>query len=493
MILDASGKPMTIVKAEQSSLMTLNSLVRSALASQIGSTHGGSRDVYNTLGYKEHLVYQDYLDMYNRSGFAKRVLEMHANDTWSNRIRLVENDEEDYTPFEQAWVDLNKRMNVFNAFRKADILAGFGRYSVLVMGLAGSGDVASPVARLGLFSRSGLDSILFLRSYRDEACRIDSWYQDMNRKEFGKPEKYQVDMNQLIYRQGGSAGDSVPDLGVKYVHESRTIHFSIDALENEVYGKPVLQSIYNRLVDIEKVLGASAEAFWINSSMKISLEADAGIDLSEAGMSGTGVAAALQAIKEDAESFYNNLQSFIRLQGMRANQLTAPIADPKGNLDALLSEIAAEKNIPKRKLMGSEQGSLASDMDNENYHEFLDNRFERECEPRLNQFVIKLIDWGILPKPVDFEFKSPDRTKTKPIERASAFASASQGVKSLYEAGIKVESEGMAQFFMELAEISGLSLEERSPEEMNPVNPIQTEPDREAIGSEVIDDTEIRE
>jgi hypothetical protein len=64
--------------------------------------------------------------------------------------------------------------------------------------------------------------------------------------------------------------------------------------------------------------------------------------------------------------------------------------------------IAAATRIPKRILMGSERGELASGQDEVNWMKHISGRQNGHCElVILRPFIDRLIEIGILPKPTD--------------------------------------------------------------------------------------------
>ena len=51
--------------------------------------------------------------------------------------------------------------------------------------------------------------------------------------------------------------------GEKKVHWSRIIHVTDGLLDDEFYGFPRLQRVWNKLDDLLKVVGGGSEAFWL--------------------------------------------------------------------------------------------------------------------------------------------------------------------------------------------------------------------------------------
>ena len=55
---------------------------RSSLQSALGQSFHGKRDLYEVLGWKKELVFNDYLLMYKRNGIAARCVDLRANECW---------------------------------------------------------------------------------------------------------------------------------------------------------------------------------------------------------------------------------------------------------------------------------------------------------------------------------------------------------------------------------------------------------------------------
>ena len=92
---------------------------------------------------------------------------------------------------------------------------------------------------------------------------------------FGLPLIYKVtlsDTTDLTTRQLGTIE--------RRVHASRVIHVAEGLLENDVYGMPRLQRVYNLLDDILKLVGGSAEASWLLMRKGFVLNIDPDTELS---------------------------------------------------------------------------------------------------------------------------------------------------------------------------------------------------------------------
>jgi hypothetical protein len=90
----------------------------------------------------------------------------------------------------------------------------------------------------------------------------------------------------------------------------------------------------------------------------------------------------------------------MKLQGIDVQQLTPQIADPSQHLDVQLQMISAATSIPKRILLGSERGELASGQDDTNWNDVLTQRRSEFCDQViLRPLIDKMIQAGVLSEP----------------------------------------------------------------------------------------------
>lgn len=356
---------------------------RLSLSHRLGSTHAGAREIEEVLGYKDRLVYADFKRAYVRYDLAQALVSIYPDATWSQPPTVTEdNDAETDTPFEAAWTELVDRLEVFRHLARADLLANLGHYAVLLVGLrnqANLGMEAAPVRRP--------EDVLYLLPYSEEMVKIEAFGTDPSQPTYAQPTMYRL--------VAGSVTEGVerepPRLG-SLVHASRIIHIPGEyQLDDEVYGLPVLEAVYNKLVDLLKVVGGSAEMFWRDSKRRIALEVQDGYQLSEAD------AAILQT---EAEEYEHGLRDFLRLMGVTAKDLSGVVASPKEHFDVIMQSIAGTRRIPLRRLLGSEVGQLASTQDESAFLQQVSRRQVKYGEARLlRPLVNRLVTLGALPEP----------------------------------------------------------------------------------------------
>ena len=373
-------------------------MLRRLTMTRAGVTFQGHRDLYATLGYARALRYEDYLARYARGGIAARIIDAFPEDTWRKPpvVREIgKPDEAVQSPFEQAWETLATRLKIWQVLTRVDRLASIGHYAVLVLGLRGQvawDEQAKPVA-------GGQAGLLYLNAYSEEHAKIQAMVSDEKSLLFGRPAIYVIDFSRRAAEAtlfdaalrpvlGGQYGSLVP------VHASRVIHIAEHGLEDDIMGTPRLRAVWNYLDDLEKVLGGSGEMFWQDAKRRLvlSLAADAKMDPhgEEAG-----------ALKTQVEEFVHELRNFLAVQGMEVTQLEGKIPDPSGNVDKLINVIAGAIGIPQRKLIGSEQGELASSQDENNWlGGRIPARQHQYAEPIvLRQVIDRCILFNVLPIP----------------------------------------------------------------------------------------------
>jgi hypothetical protein len=177
------------------------------------------------------------------------------------------------------------------------------------------------------------------------------------------------------------------------VHHSRIIHITDDNLESEVYGTPRLEAVFNRLFDLEKLVGGDAEMFWRNARPGFAGKVDPSF---------TVTPEMKKALNEQFDEYENYLRRFLINEGFDLEPLSQQVADPSHHVDVQLQMISAQTGIPKRILTGSERGELSSSEDRGEWLTYVQARREEHAEPRiLRPFVDRIIELGILPKPSD--------------------------------------------------------------------------------------------
>jgi hypothetical protein len=147
-------------------------------------------------------------------------------------------------------------------------------------------------------------------------------------------------------------------------------------MENEAIGTPRIERIYNRLMDLDKLLGGSAEMYWQNVAMMIAFMADADAEWSPEEK---------QEMEEQLEELQHRLRRFLRMRGVEATNIAPGLqgADPGTHIDKQLEIIAGSQGMPKRILVGTERGELSSAQDENNWSSRIAERREQHAGPAI--------------------------------------------------------------------------------------------------------------
>lgn len=380
------------VMAELRQLSTQVLHARLQFARLAGMSFGDKRDLYAILGYNRQITTQEYRDRYARGGIAGRIVDVYPNATWRSEFDVVEDeDPKQKTEFEQAWIDQERRLQIRSKLLRADKLAGQSTYAVILIGAAGELNEELPQA-------SKPEDLLFLQPFSGGGgpysastnqtiatgadCTIESFETNPKNERFGQPLFYKI--RRLDF--------SSPDLQ-KPVHWTRIIHLAENVLETDIYGQPTLERVWNLLDDLDKCTGGGAEAFWLRANQGLHLDIDKDMELDDA-------TAAIENLKKEAELYQNQATRWLRTRGVDVKTLGSDVANFSNPADAILTQIAGAKGIPKRILTGSEMGELASSQDRDNWRDQVVGRQSGYAGPYIVRPLIdRLIKYGYLPAP----------------------------------------------------------------------------------------------
>lgn len=366
----------TILTQEETAIIG-SMIARTALASRLGlQSYGGDRNIQQTLGYLNDIKYEDYYARYLRQDIAKAIIDRPVKATWQGDLELEESTKAEETALEKAFAELNKRLGLKTIFSRVDRLTGIGNYGVLLLGL---GDVKSQEDwKKEAIKKSEL---VYIKPFGQNHAKIQSFVTDPKNPRYGLPEFYSITI--INEGEGVSTSTSIE------VHYSRVLHIVDDVLESDIEGNPRLESVFNRLMDIEKLVGGDAEMFWRGARPGYNGKVDEGVQMTTAFQ---------DSLKEQIDEYEHNLRRILMMDGVELKSLAQQIADPTGHVDVQIKMISSVTQIPYRILIGSERGELASGQDADEWDSFVQNRREEHAEPHIVRlFVDRCIELKILP------------------------------------------------------------------------------------------------
>jgi uncharacterized protein len=399
------------------------------------------RNLDDILRRKKDLAFKDFFTRYDRKDIAGRIVDAYPDATWRKPPVVTEDKEADDTPLEAAYKRLERRLRANSYFSRVDRLAGLGRYAVLLIGTKGGSSLSTPLKK-GQFTAES--SIIYLSVFGEDSATIKTYVTDSSDERFGKPNTYELNFGSSVE---GFVGEKKRE-----VHWTRVIHVAEDLLEDEVHGRPRLKRVFDLLEDLEKVVGGAAEMFYQGADKGLHLDVRDEYALTDEDKA---------AVKEQLELYKAGLERVLRTQGITSKELGGTTADPTGPASVILDLIAGTTGIPKRMLLGSERGELASTTDETTFIGHVKERQVDHAEPViLRAFIDRLIWLGALPEPKVEEGYSVEwpslfeRSDTEKVAMAKDLATANRLMPGLvspeevrtkylgFEAATEAEEEG---------------------------------------------------
>lgn len=366
----------------------------------------GNRDIDGEAGYPTAISIQDYRDFYERGDIAARVVDIEPMECWKEYPEVYETEEERETPFESDLDKVIAETNLYSYLAKVDRASGIGGFGVLFIGFDDGAAWDKPVPGFNIHgpdSAPGNAKVLYYRVFDEGSVSVASYETDTKNPRYGLPLYYTLSFTSHI--PTNASGEAPPAVSRK-VHWSRVIHVADNTLTDELYGAPRMKNVFNRLMDIRKILAGSAEMFWKGGFPGLSFEVDPN--------AGEFSEEERRAFKKEVQNYANGLDRYLTTVGVSVKPLNIQISNPDSHLKAALQIIATTKGVPMRLLMGTEQGSLASTQDAQTWAERVAMRRDMYVTPHIIRPVVdRLIQVGAVRPPAPPEAPSTENTPEK--------------------------------------------------------------------------------
>lgn len=380
-------------------------------------------------GYVNPSIYQQLFD---REPVAARVVELYPSECWQVAPLVFEDEDPDIeTPFEAGIQQLMKWLRgeesrfggdtgnpLWEYLYRADLMSGLGSYGVIFLGLDDGRPFSEPAE-----TRAG-QKLLYLRVFPEMQAQVTVFNQDHNHPRYGLPETYRLVFNDPREQSAGIAAIGYQATALN-VHWSRVIHVADNLHSSEVFGIPRMRPVLNRLLDLRKVYGGSAEMYWRGAFPGYSTEADprfAGdYDLS--------------GLQDQLEQYMNGLQRYLAVVGFNIKSLAPQVVDPSRQIAAQIEAICIKLGCPVRVFRGSERGELASSQDDAQWNDQLRRRQNGHITPRIIvPFLDRLIGLGVLASPSEagYQVQWPDLDSQTDQQRADIAMKRAQAI-SFYQ------------------------------------------------------------
>ena len=415
----SNGKDKRVMSAAtQSEVMDL--LSRTKLGRRLGWQYGDDRKIYDALGYptEKDLTFTYYFNKYDRQDIATAIIDRPVDATWNGDLTVIEEDtQEDDSKLSKAWKKLDKELKVKKTLNKLDKLAGIGSFSLLLFGfndVKESKDWKNPA--------EGAKKLKYLRQFAQDSVAINTWETDSSNERFGLPLTYKI--------QIAKVGEET-SFNELVVHHSRTLHIVDNNLLGEVSGTPRLKPVINRLADLEKLLGGSAEMYWRGARPGYHAAAQEGYEMSTDEE---------EQLLTELDNYEHDLRRFISATGVDIKSLESQVADPLNHIDAQLQAVSAQTGIPKRVLIGSERGELSSSQDRDAWLSLIQTRMTEFAEPIIYRpFIDKCMSHDILPKTEDYNVMWEDVFAPSEADKVEVGAKRATSLKTYTDSPMAAE------------------------------------------------------
>jgi len=165
------------------------------------------------------------------------------------------------------------------------------------------------------------------------------------------------------------------------------------------------------LMDLEKLVGGSAEMFWRGARPGFHGKLDKDF---------TMTTDTKDDLQDQIKEYEHDLTRILISEGIDLDKLDQQVSDPDMHVDVQLQMISAVTGIPKRILTGSERGELSSNQDKAEWLSFIKSRREEFAEPNIvRPFVDRCVEYKVLPEPKDkYDVKLQDLFAQSEKEKA---------------------------------------------------------------------------
>lgn len=340
---------------------------------------------YKDFGWPENLTFPQLYRMYCRNSIASAVVDKTISKVWQDDPEVWETTDPQKSTIE---ADISRRfadIRIWQRLADTDRRSMVGRYSAAILRLADGLPFDQPVSRVP----GGVMGIVGIIPAWESQLYPAMWDQNVASEAYGMPTMFQF--------SEASIGD-MPNAAPRSfaVHPDRVIIWSEDGT---VVGRSELESIYNDLIDVEKIKGAGGEGFWKTSRGALMVEAPDGVSPDQLAQSmGVSVSGLRDEINNQMDDFQSGFDKGLMLGGLKATALAISMTSPEHFFAGPINSIAAARMIPVKVLMGSQTGERASTEDAREWNLTCNSRRLNRCKPLILEMVNRFERWGIIPK-----------------------------------------------------------------------------------------------
>lgn len=341
-------------------------------------------DHYKDFGWPDKLGFEQFYRMYCRNSIASAVVDKTISKVWQDDPQVWESDEPTESKAEADIADRFADLRIWQSLAEADRRSMVGRYSAAIIRVADGKPFDQPVDRV-----AGLPALRGIIPAWESQLYPVQWDQDITSEFYGLPTMFQFS-EAAITDVVNSAPRSFA------VHPDRVLIWSRDGT---VVGRSEIESIYNDLIDVEKIKGAGGEGFWKTSRGALTVEAPEGMNPAVLAQSmDTTIAGLRGKLNDQVDDFQSGFDKMLMLGGMQAKPISVSLPSPEHFFAGPIQSICAAMLIPMRELMGSQSGQRASDEDSRQWALTCNSRRVNRCKPLILELLNRFEKWGVIPE-----------------------------------------------------------------------------------------------
>jgi len=379
------------------------------------------KDINHECGYPDSIAITDYKRLYIRSGIAKRVVRILPEETWALPPVIFEVEGAKDTEFEKAWKILQEEKRIFHYLQRIDVLSGIGEFGVLLLGIDDGKELSKAVEGIDEVTGEKVGEkehkLIYLKPFDQTSVNVKTKENNTSSPRYGFPKTYAIDFE----------GTETSNLQMsKIVHWTRVLHIADNRETSEVYGLPRMESVYNRLLDIRKILGGSGEMFWKGGFPGLSFETQPEVEELDTA-----------SIKDQMELYMAGMQRYLAMEGITVKSLSPQVSSPKDHVEINMRNIAISLGIPYRIFLGTEEAKLASTQDVTTWNKRLSQRQENYVSPCIiRPFVDRLMKFGVLPEVEKYTVDWPDLNAPTDEDKANVAKALTEAMSKYVSAGV---------------------------------------------------------
>jgi len=353
--------------------------------------------LWDEFGYPAQLSFDHFLTMYERNAVAFGAVHKLLEGCWADCPVIVDGDAskkaKKTTPWEKAVTKLMKKH--WSKVKDADRRNLVGHYSALLIQVKDSKNWDQPIGSGSLKSLGGKALVKLIPVWEPQ-LKVTAWQDDQTSDDYGMPTMYNFDE-----RPVGDNTQAGPTRGIA-VHPDRVIIFCEGSEDESIFsGVPLLKAGYNKLLDLEKISGGSAEGFLKNASRQLGInfapEASLEEILRQAKLQGYENLA--EAMNGQIGKLNRGVDGALNTQGAEVKVLSVAAADPKPTWEVTANELCSSLLVPFTIQFGQQTGRLASDEDKTDWAKRLNGRRGGFMSDRVTALLERLWTIGIIDPP----------------------------------------------------------------------------------------------